>query len=1143
VGTTRTAFNNGSTSYVYVAAIEGYSNLLCQGSTSAALTAWATVTDWTTALPGLSVDLQITQSLNPDDSFATADINCTLYVQPDAADTFGIESARRTAGAQTYLAATLTHTGTTISVKSTADFASSGEVHIGTECIAYSGKTASTFTGLTRAKYNTGYTSTSARFAHEHRLVTDANSVLLQPLVTAQPRTWIGRMVEVYAHRVVGGVLDVKAQAERVFAGRIAEMRDDANTGCRVIACRSALEIIKDATVGSLMWEGENSEGVYLAAGQAFGMSDGTALVPISATALAVVASGASGNNEINAGWYTASDIADRINSWLSAELTAVHIYGSYSIATPITDPLGAMRTRITWTWPFPGQYLMFKLSLPEHVALAFGFTDIETDPAGNRIISRTEISASGLSMTSASPPLRFITRVDGGPNSTILAAERTGVLVDQYDSLPSSFKPESAAIDGTTYRWGVFNIGDSQMMLAAWPNDDDFAGYFLFVKPVLRTSSVLGFTINGFTEFLLTQAMDESDPFIIRQVLSFEGPLSTVVSRLLLSTGTLNHNGDEDEWNAGAGIPYSWLTDDALLDLAALPGADGSLAVVIDRPTKLSEILRSDLVMRWSFLVWRDGGITFDSWKTPSTSQAGESLEESNKAEPSGHTANQRSSTEETDKWQRSIVKFRYARNVTDPKGDAYRSTTMLVDQTALTDAGGDGKVKTINLRNTYKEFGATGESVKSLLPRYMSLMPMVSRAANIVRRSIDLRYFFSISVGDVVLFSDEFARDPATGTRGITNRPALVVRHMFTLGGETPGGGGPAAMTGEVDLFFLDIDTDRLSATYAPSGDIDDSTFAGDFVNGYDGSTSIVLYEHRYSESTEEVDASHFSAGDKVLIIERDPLDPTDPTMWTRTVDAVSGSTITLTADLSSPAFDYDKKYRVLSQTYSDADATQQIKVYQADDATGLIESDAQPFLYGSGSADAVYTENSSTEIELVPNLVYADGAPRDVGHEQALIRQIDNLLDYKTAIQQAMLWNVIVSNVSHSTGYLLVSVCPVFLSYEKPSLVATRLLTISPMARSSDGTSTSIKVSLWRSPPGSSTLHDITPGGIPVSSAEWTGITSTSMAVLTAKTLTTGVIKHPFEGMAWLVIELGYKCQTYGLSRMVEGVRTAG
>lgn len=60
-----------------------------------------------------------------------------------------------TRGPITVLTADLTATGTTMTVDDTTDFASSGILHLGSETVLYSGKTSTTFTGLTRAQFGT----------------------------------------------------------------------------------------------------------------------------------------------------------------------------------------------------------------------------------------------------------------------------------------------------------------------------------------------------------------------------------------------------------------------------------------------------------------------------------------------------------------------------------------------------------------------------------------------------------------------------------------------------------------------------------------------------------------------------------------------------------------------------------------------------------------------------------------------------------------------------------------------------------------------------------------------------------------------------------------------------------------------------
>lgn len=88
------------------------------------------------------------------------------------------------------LVSDLSAAATTATVDSTADFPSSGVVHIGTEAIKYSGKTATTFTGLTRGAWGT--------IAQKH--VVPGGEGRLYPLVTTIPQGLRGRRVYLYVY-------------------------------------------------------------------------------------------------------------------------------------------------------------------------------------------------------------------------------------------------------------------------------------------------------------------------------------------------------------------------------------------------------------------------------------------------------------------------------------------------------------------------------------------------------------------------------------------------------------------------------------------------------------------------------------------------------------------------------------------------------------------------------------------------------------------------------------------------------------------------------------------------------------------------------------------------------------------------------
>jgi len=98
--------------------------------------------------------------------------------------------AFRRPSAQTTLSADLSTSATTANVHDTSEFPSSGYIHVGTEAIAYSGKTATSFTGLTRGTWGT--------IAQAH-FVPDGEQ-LHYPLVSDRPLSLEGRRAELYLY-------------------------------------------------------------------------------------------------------------------------------------------------------------------------------------------------------------------------------------------------------------------------------------------------------------------------------------------------------------------------------------------------------------------------------------------------------------------------------------------------------------------------------------------------------------------------------------------------------------------------------------------------------------------------------------------------------------------------------------------------------------------------------------------------------------------------------------------------------------------------------------------------------------------------------------------------------------------------------
>jgi len=1154
MGTTRTMLEAGSANFVFVVAIEGYDELLTNAEdTAAVVTAWSG-SDWTAARGGLFVDLKLDQKLDPDRPFGSMG-NCTLWVlEPADDDAFGVATHRRTSSAETYLAATCDHNDTTITVQSTAAFASSGYIHIGTECIAYSGKTSTTFTGCDRGQFSPAGTDADPdHFGRSHDVTTDANSVQIQPRVTSTPRQWKGRFVSVYAHRVSAGVLDVKSEAERVFAGTIGDIRDDQQTGATIVEVRSIMEWIGERVVGDNMAGGHIEDGVFLKAGMRFswhehGQFGSTTYDNSVGSILLVVASGALPTYEINAGFYTASEICTFINTWINAEITLGNLDGSYSIASPVTSPQG-LRTKVYYSLALDAGYWRFEL--PKPVADFFGFADnvSGTSTPGHVRLDVTDMGVDQTYYDGSREPMRLYVALGSTLNDKVEIAVESGVLLDQYDRLPSSIKPSTRYIDGdavTAWSWGLFIINNSSPILAAFDANDPT--YLIGLRPWIGLRKYRLY----FAEitYIDTIGIGSSDsPVRFRQILAIEQPNNNILLGSAMSTGTAGYNSalfDVYPAPFALGLPAGYVGNDFASEV---PNGAASSVVVLEKPTRFSEVVSSDLVIRWGFLKWQDGALRYGAWRSPTALESVLDIDDTSKAEPGGHKVSHVSASAQTDEMQKSIVKVEFNREFADPSNDKYNSYVMFHDRGAVSDEGGSVKVHTISMANTFEEFASTGASVEALLPAYLARMPIISRPVWLIERSIDPANFWKLTIGDIVTFTDPHARNPSTGERGITSRPALVTRLTFSPGGKLPSAGGASTvqpMGGRVTLLITETDPDRTGIAYAPAANVDATANPSGFSNGYNSSTfTLRTVAHAYSNSTEDGDATHFDAGDEVLIVERDPYDPDNPIVWQRTVDTQSGTDITLTTGLSSPAWDATKQYVVLFADYADVQASQQTHTFQADDATGLIQSTAQPYLYGSGNAEAG-DANDTESPELPSARIGADGAGRCVYGDTQLIRLIDNFIDYKSTTCDSFLLQSVQSNsdAATSTGYKLVAYWPVFLNYEQLSNSVYRYITAAVWAGSTDGTSTKVRVRLRRTPPTETTLYNVSPVG-DYATAEWTGITNTTLTTLaSATTLTVNVKNSIFAGdsagLAYVTLELGYKASTRGIAMWSVGAR---
>ena len=1138
----------------WCATIEGFGHILTDGDTDAAVAAYAD-TDHTSAIGGLFVDIQAQQDLHPYDPFRGGG-TARLYVQPDRddaaqlSDTLGKAVFRTKDGntppSSTYLRATADRDDTTITVADAGGLlAAPSEAHIGTECVGYSAKGATTLTVSDRGKYSPFGVDGDLHFAQYHRVGAADYGVPLEPIVSSFQRVWAGRWVEIRLHQRTEGVLDLRASATRVFAGKITDITDDPQTGCTVISLQHVLDVVGETTLMRDQFSARLTEGAYLPEDGAaadrmiFKLQevDEGAFTVNNASPLVVVASGAANNYEMDAGYYTVDTVLDAVNRWLAQALSDTDIDGTYTWALGTVD--GSPRVTCRWSINTTAAFhpCRWRVTMPRPVATLLGmeFMEFEVRGLGDQQYDGAADDPYPMFVGAFSPYrtlfTRFLTNIANGVEATASVSDTKGTFTDQAAMLPGYGADLPAVYPGEV--WGIFLVDGKHVVIAAYDSGDMELRHMLWYFPA---SGEVTATRDNW--FMLGRKYDEGDaPIEIKQIAILDATMWELVAKIFASTGTAGYNHatyDELGYGFGLAIPWDLLGDGFVTSLQNLPGADAPLSVTIDKPAKIVDILKSDLILRNAHLVWKGGQLRFACWTSPHASNAVHALTESNKAEPYGNRIPQRSATIRSTAWAKPVLRIEYNREI---QTGNYRDSITIENRTAIDDSGGVGEIVTVPARNTWADRAATGAAIEALLPDIIAWHTVFSEPITLLTRSIDRSLIFDIAPGDIATVTDAFARDPESGLRGITARAAVVMSCSWSNGGPSPGDarGDARPYVGEVTVMFVPVD--RVGV-YAPAAELDDTYSDA----GYDNATvSIKVLSHEHSDSTDAADVTHFAKDDKILITEIDPDDPAAPLSWTRTISgAPVGNVITLSAVLGG--WDNTKAYRIVSQVYSAAVATQQADAYQADNADGMIENTAPPYLYGAAVTTGARSTEDHTELaERHASASFGDGRPRDVAYDRALLRTVENFLDHKCVIQTPMLEDT--ARTANLTGgpsgaYQLHSVSEVYLQGLSIPSWCDRYLYVAPYFRSTDGTATTLRVSLCSALPISSSSGDdfnVVLQGAYTSVAFSTS--STTYSYPTALGLALGpVVNLHGVGLAYLVIEYKDKCQTYGLAEAI-------
>jgi hypothetical protein len=774
MGTTLLAAQSGHLRYKWVAAVYGCEQLWTDASSSAALAAWA-ATEWTQALTGLRVVGRFEQNLKPWEP--GVDVRpLRLVMQPDPADTLG-KLAFGKQGVETRLTVALDSNDTTVQVSDTGAFAANGKIWIGTECITYTGKTATSFTGCVRGKFAPfkAGTEVNQRFGKDHRIAAVGEGATLKPRVTSALREWRGRVVGLWCHRDVAGTLDTRAQAECVWAGVIKEVTD-AEDGNLYFDCDDVRTLLRDCTLMRDQYTARVIEGIYLSESTRLDAFDDKSAGINNANPLIVGATD-SGTNQIAQGSYTLDTLVDKINAWLNAETAAGRLALKWHLAAQVNTTDG-IRGTIRWSGgAAAGTDNAAELAAPKYVLDFLGYT---ADGYGNGTHSGVVhwTWANGPSYTLISPEEPFRIYIYDGAAS-LYVEDAKGKWFDNVPYFPSAMH-----VPSTLVNYGVLQLNDGPMLLFHQVSSTEFSSPTRV--PFLDQLSGKPWLEAGIN-YRKVRVSDTGD-YSVKQVAIISGPFRSVLTDILFSTGTNGYNhavADIYPAQLGAAVPSELLSGWAA-SIDALDESLGAVLVVISKPTPLMDQFGADMVARTAQVVWKSGSLTCVTWGTPATALSTHSFTENNKAAPPNQEDQNRTPANRTEEYLVNQLKLAY--NYVLSGGDP--SFISILHPESQDESG--VRMKTIELRNTFGGVHSTIDGpggVYDLATTCTAALSLFAKPITKYHRTIALPQFLACAPGDFCTISDNFARDPTTGARRLSSLPALIVNHWFDFGGFDPG------------------------------------------------------------------------------------------------------------------------------------------------------------------------------------------------------------------------------------------------------------------------------------------------------------------------------------------------------------------
>lgn len=913
----------------WVLAIEGYSRLITSGDPTAVKDAWLG-TDWedTTPLTGLFVPGPMEQSIVPFRPEIEHDV-LRFVIQNDEDETFA-KAVFKTAftfgsDARTKLGSATDTTGWTADADATAFFVedtgdfSAGDIHIGCENVDVTIASGGEFAARRRGQYSPFKSQEPDNNLHHtwgrtHKVSQTHGTPVVKPEISDFPRTWIGKWVGLWLHVPAGSGLSNMASSQLEWSGRIQDI-EDGGKNTTVLSCTDAREVIESTVLMAEQYKAKPVEGMYYQGGERLYVKvikwdPGFERVDMEWLAADDLAGGS--------GQYTAHEIVDSIqdefNEFVAANSSFFGTEGSLSInidaeghvviKAKIDSANTSARLEMTSL-----VVLRQHFGFDSHKAEAFNEGGTTTDP---EVIIRSENPYTIYFLLS-----NYWSDINGRALGELNVGNVSGTWINQADFVPNRFK----SLIGPGENWGFVKFGDWGIALAKYNNDTNFSKFYF--SPDLNEE--LGLDPRELSVPAVRWHRVSDGEIDIKQVLIVQDRTSDLIKKIFYSTGTTGYNHatfDVLPYGMGASIPADLLgaafeqsVDNMDSDL------DTYSSIIIDKPTKFSEILNPAMQLRNAYLLLRNGGLVFMAPSRPSAADSQWTLIESNKAAPSDTEDVNRSRTDKTSDLIINDIKIEYNR---DLKGQ-YKDVISLPNEASKTDHG-IAKPLTIRARGHFGSGSALGDDIQRLASELAGYaFTLFGKPVTVVTRSINVN-LFNIIPGDIVAITDNDVRSNLTGERGITAQPAWVMEVQKDW----------STLTGQIKVVLTDYDPTQY-APYSPCAQVDDTATNGGYVAG---TKTLTFYAHEHSYSDESADVSHFAAGDKVNVIEISPTDPTSPQNWDDTIVSVDATTNTCVLTTGLSGWDSSVKYRMVSQERSAAQSSQQSDCYLADDADNKIE-----------------------------------------------------------------------------------------------------------------------------------------------------------------------------------------------------------